>query len=376
MLARDLIRHEPGSLVIEDATLDVSAGGTVNLRVKLGAVPGSNVVVAASETSGCLRDSSVRSGVKQEPGAHRVRIGKIRERIGLVAQRCREILQAMAILPIASPQFRDGALRDCIKACYNRRHGHHRNRHAPNNILGLVSLNSRKAQRRQSSLPPPRYRPPWRLLMLPRARTLARYRRPGGPTWAFQLGAGFFLRSFAPAVFLHRPLGVLDDRLARLELTALLEIEEAERRQRILMRLHHEAGGRHRVGSQGGAQSRFARVWRSMAAEAALDYLAAQDAARRTEEARDKAYARRLGGIANRRRRVAWRLENGLCPKCGRARRADDPEFKHCRICRQAFREYQRHVNANLTEPQRLARNERARRGAACLAIRARTSAP
>ena len=69
-----------------------------------------------------------------------------------------------------------------------------------------------------------------------------------------------------------------------------------------------------------------------------------------------------LAGLANRRRLVAWRRENGLCPKCGRAIRADEPEFKHCRRCREAFREYQRHVNANLTEPQRLARNERARR--------------
>ena len=61
------------------------------------------------------------------------------------------------------------------------------------------------------------------------------------------------------------------DRLARLELTALLKIEEAERRQRILMRLHHEvmAGGRHRVGSQGGAQSRFARVCRQYRGEPA-----------------------------------------------------------------------------------------------------------
>ena len=59
------------------------------------------------------------------------------------------------------------------------------------------------------------------------------------------------------------------DRLARLELTARLEIEEAERRQRILMRLHHEAGGRHRVGSQGGAQSRFARVCRQYRGEPA-----------------------------------------------------------------------------------------------------------
>ena len=62
------------------------------------------------------------------------------------------------------------------------------------------------------------------------------------------------------------------DRLARLELTALLEIEEAERELKMLMRMHHEviAGGRrHRVGSQGGAQSRFARVWRQYRGEPA-----------------------------------------------------------------------------------------------------------
>ena len=56
------------------------------------------------------------------------------------------------------------------------------------------------------------------------------------------------------------------DRLARLELTARLD-----RQQRILMRLHHEvmAGGRHRVGSQGGAQSRFARICRQYRGEPA-----------------------------------------------------------------------------------------------------------
>ena len=102
--------------------------------------------------------------------------------------------------------------------------------------------------------------------------------------------------------------------------------------------------------------------WRSMSADDALDYLAAQDAARRTEEARDKAYGLRLGGYANRRQLVAWRCENGLCAKCGRAIPADEAEFKHCPRCRQSFCEQQRRVNANLTEPQRLARNERARR--------------
>ena len=59
------------------------------------------------------------------------------------------------------------------------------------------------------------------------------------------------------------------DRLARLELTALLDLEEAERKQKLLMRLHHMAGGGHRVGSQGGAQSRFARVCRQYFGEPA-----------------------------------------------------------------------------------------------------------
>ena len=62
------------------------------------------------------------------------------------------------------------------------------------------------------------------------------------------------------------------DRLVRLELTAQLEIEEAERELKMLMRMHHEviAGGRrHRVGSQGGAQSRLARVCRQYRGEPA-----------------------------------------------------------------------------------------------------------
>ena len=59
------------------------------------------------------------------------------------------------------------------------------------------------------------------------------------------------------------------DRLARLELTALLDLEEAERKQKLLMRLHHMAGGGHRVGSQGGAQSRFSRVCRQYRGEPA-----------------------------------------------------------------------------------------------------------
>ena len=61
------------------------------------------------------------------------------------------------------------------------------------------------------------------------------------------------------------------DRLARLELTALLDLEEAERKQKLFMRLHHEvmAGGRCREGSQGGAQSRFARVCRQYRGEPA-----------------------------------------------------------------------------------------------------------
>ena len=61
------------------------------------------------------------------------------------------------------------------------------------------------------------------------------------------------------------------DRLARVELTALLDLEDAERKQKLLMRLHHEvmAGGRYREGSQGGAQSRFARVCRQWRGEPA-----------------------------------------------------------------------------------------------------------
>ena len=102
--------------------------------------------------------------------------------------------------------------------------------------------------------------------------------------------------------------------------------------------------------------------WRSMSAEGALAFLLAEDVARRTSAARDEAYGLRLGGIANRKRLVAWRRENGLCPKCGRAIPADKVEFKHCPSCRKAFREYQRHVNASLNETQRIARNERARK--------------
>ena len=98
-----------------------------------------------------------------------------------------------------------------------------------------------------------------------------------------------------------------------------------------------------------------------MTAEDALAYLVAEDAARRTREGRDEAYGLRLGGRANRKRLIAWRRENGLCPKCGRAIPVDEVEYKHCPKCRAAFRHHQRHVNANLTEPQRRARNERER---------------
>ena len=62
------------------------------------------------------------------------------------------------------------------------------------------------------------------------------------------------------------------DRLARLELNALLEIEEAERELKILMRMNREFMGgvrRRRVGSQGGAQSRLARVCRQYNGEPA-----------------------------------------------------------------------------------------------------------
>ena len=101
--------------------------------------------------------------------------------------------------------------------------------------------------------------------------------------------------------------------------------------------------------------------WRSMSAEEALAYLVAEDVARRTSAARAEAYGLRLGGIGNRKRLVAWRRENGLCPKCGRAIPADKP-YKHCEACRSSFARQQRRYNARLTEPQRLARNARARK--------------
>ena len=103
--------------------------------------------------------------------------------------------------------------------------------------------------------------------------------------------------------------------------------------------------------------------WRSMTPENALAYLVAEDVARRTDEARDEVYGRRLGGIANRKRLVAWRREHGVCAKCGRAIPADESEFKHCPRCRAAFRDWEkRRTRHGLTEAQRLARNERARR--------------
>ena len=101
--------------------------------------------------------------------------------------------------------------------------------------------------------------------------------------------------------------------------------------------------------------------WRCMTAEDALASLVDADAAQRTLEGRRTANRLGLVGIANKRRLVAWRRENQLCPKCGRGLPADEP-FKHCPRCRRSFREHQRRVNANLTEPQRLARNARARK--------------
>ena len=98
--------------------------------------------------------------------------------------------------------------------------------------------------------------------------------------------------------------------------------------------------------------------WRTMTAQDALAFLLAEDAAQRTLDAHEL----RLGGFSNRRRLRAWRRENGLCPKCGTATPADKPKFKHCQKCRDAMSEQQRRFNANLTEPLRLARNERARR--------------
>ena len=64
---------------------------------------------------------------------------------------------------------------------------------------------------------------------------------------------------------------VESDRLDRVELAALLELEEAERKQKLLGRVHQEVmrGGRYREGSKGGAQSRLARVCRQYRGEPA-----------------------------------------------------------------------------------------------------------
>ena len=62
------------------------------------------------------------------------------------------------------------------------------------------------------------------------------------------------------------------DRLARLELAALLEIDRADREQGLLIRLHREAmrgAMNYRAGSRGGAQSQFARVCRQYNGEPA-----------------------------------------------------------------------------------------------------------
>ena len=102
--------------------------------------------------------------------------------------------------------------------------------------------------------------------------------------------------------------------------------------------------------------------WRTMTACDALAFLVAEDVARRTREGRGEAHELGLGGPANRRRLVAWRRENQLCPKCGRGLPADEPEFKNCPLCRESFRNQQSRHNRNMTAAQRLARNERARK--------------
>ena len=102
-------------------------------------------------------------------------------------------------------------------------------------------------------------------------------------------------------------------------------------------------------------------AWRSMPEAEALAHLVALDVARRTSEGRAGADELHLTGLRNRSRLRAWRRENGICPKCGTAIPADEPEYKHCPKCRAVFRDRENRRNANLTEPQRLARNERSR---------------
>ena len=48
-----------------------------------------------------------------------------------------------------------------------------------------------------------------------------------------------------------------------------------------------------------------------------------------------------LSGPANRKRLIAWRRENGFCPKCGRPIPADE-QFIHCPRCRQVFRDWEK----------------------------------
>ena len=103
-------------------------------------------------------------------------------------------------------------------------------------------------------------------------------------------------------------------------------------------------------------------AWRAMSAEDALAYLVAEDVARRTAAGQSESQRLGLGGLANRRLLVAWRLERGLCAKCGRAIPADEPEFRNCSRCRSAFRDRARRKALNLTEAERLARNARSRR--------------
>ena len=114
------------------------------------------------------------------------------------------------------------------------------------------------------------------------------------------------------------------ERLARLELTARLEIEEAERELKMLMRMHHEviAGGRrHRVGSQGGAQSRFARVCRQYRGEPA-------------------------------------HREPGRCC-CGQL--ATSPRGASCDYCRERNRHYRRRYRAKVRASSRLGARQPAR---------------
>ena len=121
------------------------------------------------------------------------------------------------------------------------------------------------------------------------------------------------------------------ERLARVELTALLDLEDAERKQKLLRRMHREVmhGGRYRVGSQGGAQSRFARVCRQYRGE-------------------------------------PTHREPGRCC-CGKL--ATSPRGASCDYCRERNRHYRRRYRAKVRASSRLGARLPARRSRGSLGM-------